>query len=120
MHKNINPITFGAPNCFYANWNSSVVRFNIIVNETAETYNLPLSAVAFRVVKEIEDYRKVFGLKRELSRLSAQIYTMNEILGRKNKAINALIRIQNYGITEDEILELCKDFNRINTGPCAT
>jgi hypothetical protein len=61
MHKNINPITFGAPNCLYANWNSSVVRFNIIVNETAETYNLPLSAAAFRVVKEIEDYRKFSG-----------------------------------------------------------
>jgi hypothetical protein len=28
---------------------------------------------------------------------------MNEILGRKNKEITALIIIQNYGITEDEI-----------------
>jgi hypothetical protein len=28
---------------------------------------------------------------------------MNEILGRKNKAITALNKIQNYGMTEDEI-----------------
>jgi hypothetical protein len=28
---------------------------------------------------------------------------MKEILGRKNKAITALIRIQDYGITEHEI-----------------
>jgi hypothetical protein len=87
--------------------------FNIIVNETAETYNLPLSAAAFRTIKEIEDYRKVFGLKKELSRLSVQICTMNEILGRKNKAISALIRIQDYGITEDEILDLSKVMDRI-------
>ena len=55
--------------------------FNILVTETAETCNIPISAAAFRVIKEIEDYRKIIGLKKEISRLAVQIYTMNEILG---------------------------------------
>jgi len=72
-----------------------LLSFNIVINETAETYNLPISAAAFHVIKEIEDYRKIIGLKKELSRLSAQIYVMNDFLDRKNKAINALISLQN-------------------------
>ena len=45
------------------------------------------------VIKEIEGYREVIGLKKELSRLSWQIYTQNEILGRKNNAVMALIKL---------------------------
>jgi len=88
-----------------------LLSFNILINETAETYNLPISAAAFHVIKEIEDYRNIIGLKKELSRLSAQIYVMNDFLDRKNKAINALISLQNWGITEDEILRVCKSLN---------
>lgn len=47
-------------------------------DSTAETFNLPISVAACRVIKEIEDYRKVIGLKKELSRLSAQIYAINQ------------------------------------------
>jgi hypothetical protein len=77
-----------------------LIAFNILVTETAETYKIPISTAAFRVIKEIEDYRKIIGLKKELSRLAVQIYSMNEILGRKNNAVMALFflkyrRIQN-------------------------
>ena len=37
---------------------------------------------------------------------------MNEILGRKNKAITASIRIQYYGVTEDEIFEATKSVGK--------
>jgi hypothetical protein len=76
------------------------------VTETAETYSIPISAAAFRVIKEIEDYRKIIGLKRELSRLAVQIYSMNEILGRKNNAVMALLNLQSRGVTEDQILSM--------------
>jgi hypothetical protein len=71
--------------------------FNILVTETAETYNILISTAAFRVIKEIEDYRKIIGHKRELSRLAVQIYSMNEILGRKNNAVMALVKLQSQG-----------------------
>jgi hypothetical protein len=34
------------------------------INGTAGTYYLPISAAAFRVIKEIEYYRKTIGLQR--------------------------------------------------------
>jgi hypothetical protein len=83
-----------------------LIGFNILVTETAETYNIPNSGAAFRVIKEIEDYRKIIGPKKELSRLAVQIYTMNEILGRKNNAVMALLNLQSRGVTEDQILSM--------------
>jgi hypothetical protein len=89
-----------------------LIAFNILVTETAETNNIPLSAAAFRVIKEIEDYREVIGLKKELSRLSWQIYAMNEILGRKNNAVMALLKLQSRGVTEDQILRFFEEYGR--------
>jgi hypothetical protein len=83
-----------------------LLAFDILVKETAQTSRIPISTAAFRVIKEIEDYRQTIGLKKELSRLAVQIYTMNEILGRKNKAVMALLHLQSHGVTEDQILSV--------------
>jgi hypothetical protein len=40
--------------------------------------------------------------------ISMQIFMMNQFLGRQNYAVNALMKLQFYGITEDQILSLCK------------
>lgn len=89
-----------------------LIAFNILVTETAETCNIPISAAAYRVIQEIEDYRTRIGLKKELSRLAVQIYTMNEILGRKNNAVMALIKLQSHGVTEDQILRFFEEYGR--------
>jgi hypothetical protein len=89
-----------------------LIAFNILVTETADTYNIPILAAPFRVIKEIEDYREVIGLKKELSRLSWQIITMNEILGRKNNAVMALLKLQSHGVTEDQILSMYRFFEK--------
>jgi hypothetical protein len=93
-----------------------LVAFNILVTETAVTYSIPISAAAFRVIKEIEDYRKIIGLKKELSRLAVQIYTRNEILGRKNKAVTALLNLQSRGVTKDQILRFFEEYGRATSG----
>jgi hypothetical protein len=82
------------------------------VTETTETCNIPISTAAFRVIKEIEDYRKIIGLKKELSKLAVQIYTMNEILGRKNNVVMALLKLQSRGITENQILRFFEEYDR--------
>jgi len=97
-----------------------LIAFNILVTETAETCNIPISAAAFRVIKEIEDYRNIIGLKKEISRLAVQIYTMNEILGRKNNAVMALLKLQSRGVTEDQILYLSKYLEKKSTAPTTT
>jgi hypothetical protein len=62
---------------------NELLAFDILVKETAQTSSIPISTAAFRVIKEIEDYRKTIGLKNEISRLAVQIYTMNEIGAKK-------------------------------------
>jgi hypothetical protein len=89
-----------------------LIAFNILVTETAETCKIPISTAAFRVIKEIEDYRKIIGLKKKISRLAVQIYTMNEILGRKNNAVMALLNLQSRGVTEDQILRFFEEYGR--------
>jgi hypothetical protein len=93
-----------------------LIAFNILVTETADTCNVPISTAAFRVIKEIEDYRKIIGLKRELARLAVQIYSMNEILGRKNKAVMALLNLQSRGVTEDQILNVYRFLEEYGCG----
>ncbi|PWU79443.1 MAG: hypothetical protein DLM72_17305, partial [Candidatus Nitrosopolaris wilkensis] len=83
-----------------------LLPFSILVNETAQYYNLPISDFAFRVIKEIEDARRVGGFRRELSTLSWQLFMLREISSRQNKAIMALLKLQSFGITEEQILQL--------------
>jgi hypothetical protein len=47
-------------------------------------------------------------MKKQLSTLAMQIFTMDQFLGRKNNAVMALFKLQAYGITEDQILNACR------------
>jgi hypothetical protein len=62
----------------------------------------------------------VGGLKNEISRLAAEIYTMNEICARRNKVITSLLKLQTLGITDDEILNLYEFLNRAGFESSAT
>ena len=73
--------------------------------------NLPVSTAAFRVIRNIEVYRNVDGLKKEWSRLTAQTYAMNEICLSRNKAVTSLLKLQNYGVADDEILTVYEFLN---------
>ena len=57
--------------------------FSVAVNEKVETYNMLISATAYRVIDDIENYNRIGGLKNEISRLAVQIYGMNKILRDK-------------------------------------
>ena len=84
--------------------------FSVAVYEKAEKYNMSISAAAYRVIENIENYNRISGLNKELSRLAAQIYVMNQICAPRNKAITSLIKLQNYGIADDEISYVCLNF----------
>jgi NADH:ubiquinone oxidoreductase subunit D len=86
--------------------------FNIAVNETAQKYKLSNSAAAYRVIEDIEDYNRIGGIKNKISNVAMQRYAMNEICLPRNKAITSLLKLQNYGITDDEILNVCEFLNR--------
>jgi hypothetical protein len=78
--------------------------FDTAVNQIAKQYNLPPSVAAFLLFNEIRDYKEIGGMKREISRLSQQIFVVNEVCTNQNKAMRAILNLQSRGITEDRIL----------------
>ena len=53
--------------------------FSIAVNETAQKYNLSISAAAYRVIEDIENYNRIGGMKNEISNLAMQRYAINQM-----------------------------------------
>jgi hypothetical protein len=80
--------------------------FDTAVQEISKQYNLPPSVAALRLFNEIREYKKIGGLKREVSRLCQQIFVVNEVCTNQNKAFRALVSLQSHGITEDRVLYL--------------
>ena len=72
--------------------------FSVAVYEKAEKYNMSISGAAYRVIEDIENYNRIGGMNKEISRLAVQIYAMNQICAPRNKAITSLLKLQNYGI----------------------
>jgi hypothetical protein len=94
--------------------------FSVAVDEKAEIYNISIPAAAYRVIEDIENYNRVGGLKKGISRLATEIYAMNEICAPRDKAIASLLRLQNYGITDIEILNVYEYLNRARFESAAT
>jgi hypothetical protein len=97
-----------------------LIPFSVAVNEKAQTNNLSVSAAAYSVIEEIENYNRIGGLKMEISRLAAQIYAMNEISAPRNKAITSLLKLQSYGISDQEVLNVYEYLNRTRSESAAT
>ncbi len=92
-----------------------LLPFSLAVNEKARTCNLPISAAAYRLIEDIENYNRVGGLNKEISRLAVQIFGMNEICAPGNKAIASLLKLQNYGISDQEVLNVYEYLNRMRS-----
>jgi DNA-directed RNA polymerase subunit F len=76
----------------------------------------PLLIVSWRT----EKYNTIGDLQIEITRLAVQIYAMNEICAPRNKAITSLLKLQNYGITDDEILNVYEYLNKVRYESAAT
>jgi hypothetical protein len=87
---------------------TELISFKTAVNETAETYGLTPSSATLDVINLIIGHNKKGQLKRELSELTFQKYAINEFCSRKNQVITSLVRLQSYGITEDQIINVNK------------
>jgi hypothetical protein len=67
---------------------------------------LPVSAAAYRVIEDIEKYNRLGDLQNEISSLAMQRYAINQMSAPRNKAITALLKLQVYGTTDEEILNV--------------
>jgi len=91
-----------------------LLPFSIAVNEQAQKYNLSISAAAYRVIEDIDKYNNIGDLQNEISSLAMQRYAINQMSAPIDKAISSLLKLQNYGITDDEILNV---FEFVNSAP---
>jgi hypothetical protein len=83
---------------------SELIALDTAVNEIARVHNLPLSVAAFRLFRDIRDYNKIGGLKKELSGLYLRKFTIDEACSRQSQALITLAKLQSHGITEDKML----------------
>ena len=97
-----------------------LLPFSLLVNEKAKTCNLPISAAAYRVIEDIENYNRIGGMNKEITRLAVQIFGMNEICAPRNKAITSLLKLQSYGISDQEVLNVYEYLNRTRSESAAT
>ncbi|MFL6406875.1 MAG: hypothetical protein ACJ71F_07385 [Nitrososphaeraceae archaeon] len=89
-----------------------MISFKIAVNEAAELYGFPIFTAAFHVINNIRDYNKKGQLKKELSALYLQKYTINEACLRQSQALTTLAKLQSHGITQEQIISLNKFLER--------
>ena len=95
---------------------SELLAFHTAVSEKAEMQNLSMESAAYRVIEDIQDYEQLGGMKKQQSDVSMQIYTLNQLSGRQNKAIMALFKLQSLGVTDDQILNMCRFFEEYGRG----
>ena len=86
------------------------------VLKKADTDNLSRDRAAYHVIEEIRDYNNLGGMKKQLSDVSLQIFTMNQISARQNNAIMSLARLHAYSITEAEIVNMHNILNQARLG----
>ena len=68
------------------------------------------------MIEEIRDYNKLGGIKKQLSNLATKVFVMNQLSARQNNAIMTLFKLQSRGVTEDQILRLCRYFEEYGSG----
>jgi hypothetical protein len=81
---------------------------------------LSISAAAYRVIEGIDDYNIIGGMKNEISNLALQRYAINQISAPRDKAITALLKLQCYGISDEEVLNVYEYLNRARVESGAT
>jgi hypothetical protein len=101
-----------------------IVRFGIGIEESiafhsavimrADMDRIPMGLAAYRIMRDVEDYNKFGEMKKKLADMGAQIFMMNQISARQKEAIMALARLQFQGVTENQILDVCRTIEAFN------
>jgi hypothetical protein len=83
-----------------------LLAFKMGINQAAKCYNLPFASATMRLIEDIKAYNKINDLKKELSSLYMQKYTVDQVCSSQNKSMRALMNLQSWGITEAQIISL--------------
>jgi hypothetical protein len=65
-------------------------------------------------MEEIENYERIGGLKNEISKMVMQKFAIDQMCVQRNRAINSLILLQSFGVTDQEILNIHEFLNEVH------
>jgi hypothetical protein len=76
------------------------------INQAAKHYNLPPLAATLRLIDDIKKYNKIDGLRKELSALQLQKFTLDQVCSCQSQYAVNLAKLKSCGLTEDRILQM--------------
>ena len=76
------------------------------INVAAKQYNLSPLADTLRLIDDIKTYNKINDIKKELTALQLQKYSLDQAFSRQSQSLAALAKLQSHGVTEDKILQM--------------
>jgi hypothetical protein len=85
-----------------------LVAFRSAVFRVAEMENLSYGEAAYVLMARIDTPGKIADLEKQLNDTMMKIQMVNLVSAHQNEAVIALAKLQCYGITENQILNLCK------------
>ncbi|MFL6378858.1 MAG: hypothetical protein ACJ72R_15540, partial [Nitrososphaeraceae archaeon] len=83
-----------------------LIALKVGINQAAKHYDLSPLTSTLRLIDDIKKYNKINGLKKELSSLYMQKYTVDQVCFSQNKSMMAMLNLQSLGITEEQIISL--------------
>jgi len=91
---------------------SLVLALETAVIKKIEVDGVPASSAPYRIMQDIEDCKRLGGMKKQMNDMIMQIHLMKEFLGCQNEAINTFMKLRLSGMTEDQIFKMCRAIER--------
>jgi hypothetical protein len=74
---------------------TELAAFHPAVMKKSGTENRLISTAAYCVIEDIENYIKLGGMREQVFKVWNQLFIIDQILWRKNAAINAMMKLRN-------------------------
>lgn len=92
------------------------------MKEAAQTQNLNFREAALYIAQELQLNRQFGGIQRQIEQAQGELKMLNITRGQKQEVITTLLKLQQNGVKDDDIIGLSKmiDLNRMGrewTGP---
>jgi len=87
-----------------------LIAFHAAVAKKVDTEKISYSRAAFALMDGIDTSDKLFDARKQLNDTWMQIQMVNLFSARQNEALNALMKLQCYGVTFEEILNIHEFF----------
>jgi hypothetical protein len=103
-------------------WESGIpllLALETAVIKKIEIDGIPAGDVPYRILEEIDDYKRLGGVKKQLYDTIMQLSTASQIIARQERVINTPTKLQMSGMTEGQILNACRflEVNGRNSSP---